>query len=126
MVDQDLNMTSLAEILEPMPGKIAVQVAVKDEIFGGGLYIPVDVARSVHEVKPTQGVIISMGDESLEEADHNLEVGDHVVFGKYSGTQITWQPDRSKPAEKIIMLQFKDILCKLNVPEESGNLTVKG
>jgi co-chaperonin GroES (HSP10) len=121
-----VNMASLAEILEPMPGKIAVQVTVKDEIFAGGLYIPVDIARSIHEVKPTQGVIISMGDESLEEADHNLEVGDHVVFGKYSGTQITWRPDRTKPAEIIILLQFKDILCKLNVPEESGSLTVKG
>lgn len=119
-------MASLAEILKPMPGKIAVQVAVKDEIFGGGLYIPVDVARSIHDQKPTQGVIIAIGEEFLEEAEGNLAVGDNVVFGKYSGTQITWQPDRTKPAEKIILLQFRDILCKLNVPEESGNLTVKG
>lgn len=118
-------MASLAEILEPMPGKIAVQVAVKDEMIGG-LYIPVDMVKSIHGEKPTQGVIIAIGEESLEDAEGNLKVGDNVVFGKYSGSQITWQPDRTKPAEKIILLQFKDILCKLNVPEESGNLTVKG
>lgn len=119
-------MPSLAEILEPMPGKIAVQVAVKDEIFGGGLYIPVDVAKSIHGERPTQGVIVAIGEESLEEAEHHLAVGDNVVFGKYNGTQISWQPDRREQAQKIILLQFKDILCKLNVPEESGNLTVKG
>lgn len=119
-------MASLAEILEPMPGKIAVQVAVKDEIFAGGLYIPVDLAKSVHGERPTQGVIVAMGEESLEDAEAHLKVEDHVVFGKYSGVEIKWQPDRTKPAEKIILLQFKDILCKLNVPEESGNLTVKG
>jgi chaperonin GroES len=118
-------MASLAEILEPMPGKIAVQVATKEEMIGG-LYIPIDIARSIHEVKPTQGVIIAIGEESLEDAEGNLKVGDHVVFGKYSGTQIKWQPDRTVPAEVIILLMFKDILCKLNVPEESGNLTVKG
>ncbi len=118
-------MSSIADIIEPMPGRLAVLVATKEEMIGG-IYVPVDVARSIHEVKPTQGEVIAVGDDLLEDAEVGFQVGDIVVFGKYSGTEITYQPDRTKPKEKVIVLAQRDILCRFKKPEEADNVKVRG
>jgi chaperonin GroES len=53
----------------------------------GGLYIP-DTARE----KPQQGEVIAVGDgRILEDGTRvpvDLRVGDQVLFGKYSGTEV--------------------------------------
>lgn len=122
---------NLAELLEPMPGKIVVQVDTRDEIGEGGLYISEDLARSVHDQRPTQGVIVAMSPfddpEDIEGEDDlvELKLGDRVIFGKYSGTQITYKPTK-QTKEKVIILTRKDILCKVKVAAESTNIQVKG
>jgi chaperonin GroES len=118
-------MPNLADIIEPMPGKLAVQVTVRDEITPNGLYVPDTIAGSLN-TKPTQGRIIAIGDEALEESEVDLKIDDVVIFGKYSGTEIKYQPDRKLPAEKIIILKFGDILARFRMPEESENVTVRG
>jgi co-chaperonin GroES (HSP10) len=50
-------------------------------------------------------------------------IGDRVVFGRYSGVEITYWPDRTKNKEKIIILKNEDILCRLKTSDE---VTVKG
>ena len=125
-------MPSLADMLEPMPGRMVIQVDTKDEIGEGGLYIPEDIARTVHEQRPTQGVIVAMSPlddpEDIEGDDDmvDLKVGDRVIFGKYSGTQITYKPSKQAPKEKVIILTRKDILCRVKQVSESPNIQVKG
>jgi co-chaperonin GroES (HSP10) len=133
-------MPTLAEMIEPMPGKLAVQVDTKDQITPQGLYIPEGVARSIHEQRPTQGVVIAIAEDDkdydgIEEdaaelgADPDIPmtkpfaIGDRVVFGRYSGVEITYWPDRTKNKEKIIILKNEDILCRLKTSDE---VTVKG
>lgn len=126
-------MPSLAEIIEPAVGRIAVLVDTRDEITPAGLYIPTEQVKTIHESRATQGTIISMGDASLSDPDndeYNYGVGDRVVFGKYNGTEISYQPPGEPgkprpPKERIIILTHKDILCKFNIPEEADNVKVR-
>lgn len=131
-------MPSLAELIECMPGRYAVQVDTKDEITPGGLYIPETTARSIHDSRPNQGIIVAIGEEPDEDSDEALarpdglvKLGDRIVFGKYSGTELKYRPPRVEgqpvPAtEKIIILVFKDILCKIKNPDDADKIKVKG
>lgn len=107
---------SLRELIEPMPGFIVVLIDTRDEITPQGLLIPAETARSLHEERPTQGEVISIGaqdEDDLASAPSMLTPGDRVVFAKFSGTKITWQPDRKRPRESVVILKEKDILCKI-------------
>ena len=54
----------------------------------GGLYIP-DTAKE----KPSQGKVVAVGPGKLSDEGASLEmdvkVGDKVLYGKYSGTDVT-------------------------------------
>ena len=110
------TVQTLRDLVVPMPGKIVVLVDTKEEITAGGLYIPVETARSVHEERPTQGEVIAIGEQDEDDLASSptvLAVGDRVVFAKFSGTKISWQPDRRRPKESVVILAEKDILCKI-------------
>lgn len=124
---------SLGDLIDPMPGKIVVQVATKDEFTPGGLYIPVDTARTIHEARATQGVVVAIGGETDEPVELEddltglLKIGDTVLFGKYTGTKVEWQPDpenRNKREQVIIMME-RDVLAILRSPEQARGLKVK-
>lgn len=133
-----MPQSSLADLILPMPGKIAVQVDTKDEITPAGLFIPENTARSIHDARPNQGIIVAIGEEPNEDDEEALmqpviplKLGDRVVFGKYSGTELKYRPPRVEgeppPAvERIILLVFKDILCKIKDPKDADKITVKG
>lgn len=112
---------SLGDMIQPLAGKVAVLVETKDEITAGGLYIPVETARSVHEDRPTRGVVVAVGDDVDE-----VEVGQTVIFGKYTGTKIKYQIDRSVSAETVIIMDERSILTVLLSPEEASNIKVRG
>jgi chaperonin GroES len=119
-------MPKLADIIRPMPGKIAVLVDLKEEITPQGLFIPEAIVRTIHDAKPTQGTIVAIGTEDDEEPDIAVSVGDRVVFGKYSGTEIRLRSKPGQDPERIIILTFKDILAKFALAESSDDVTVKG
>lgn len=129
-------MASLAELIVPMPGKIAVQVDTKDEITPAGLYIPENTARTIHDARPTQGLIVAIGEyeneeDQLQQPILPVDVGDRIIFGKYSGVELKYRPPRVEgepvPAtERIILLEFKSILAKVKNPEDAEKITVKG
>lgn len=129
-------MANLADLIEPMPGKIAVQVDTKDEITPAGLYIPENTARTIHEARPTQGVIVAIGEyedeeDQLDQPILPVKVGDRIIFGKYAGVELKYRPPRVEgqpvpSSEKIILLEFKSILAKIRNPEDADKITVKG
>lgn len=130
-------MPSLAELLDPAPGRICVQVKAAEEMKGG-LYLPVDTVRSMHEVKPVQGKIVAMGEEAPDDSDWELNIGDLVIFGKYSGVEIRYRPPSDAdvktgpmaqprpPEERIIILGRKDILTRVKDESQASNMVVKG
>jgi co-chaperonin GroES (HSP10) len=116
MSERTETKSKLAKMLTMGPGKIAVLVELKPTVYSG-LVVSRDVARSIHEERHTQGEVIAMGEELMEDEDRWFEVGDIVVFGKFSGTKLTYQPEdgTERDREEVIVLMEKDILCKLNV-----------
>ena len=71
----------------PLHDRVLVRRIEADEKTAGGIIIP-DTAKE----KPSQGEIIAVGpggrDESGKLIPIDLKVGDTVLFGKWSGTEV--------------------------------------
>jgi chaperonin GroES len=74
--------------VKPLADRVVVKPLEEAEQMRGGLYIP-DTAKE----KPQQGEVVAVGPGKLSEEgkriDPELKVGDKVLYGKYSGTEVT-------------------------------------
>ena len=73
--------------IQPLADRVVVRPLEETEEMRGGLYIP-DTAKE----KPQQGEIVAVGIGRMEKGDRvpmELEVGQKVLYGKYSGTEVT-------------------------------------
>ena len=89
----------------PLADRVAIKPLEETETMKGGLYIP-DTAKE----KPIQGEVIAVGPGRREKSDlvpMELKVGDRVVYGKYSGTQVELD------GEEIILIKESDVIAKL-------------
>jgi chaperonin GroES len=71
----------------------------------GGLYIP-DTAKE----KPTQGKVLAVGPGRIEKGQRvkmDVQAGDKVIYGKYSGTPYEVGDD------ELIIIKASDILAKI-------------
>lgn len=88
----------------PLDDRVLVQPSEAEETTSGGIILP-DTAQE----KPQRGEIISTGPGKLldkgQRGEMNVEVGDKVIYGKYSGTEIEFGPD------KYVVLRESDILA---------------
>ena len=68
---------------KPLADRVLVEPEAAEEKTASGIIIP-DTAKE----KPQKGKIIAIGDGTT---DHkmNVKVGDRVLYGKYSGTELT-------------------------------------
>ena len=71
----------------PLHDRVLVRRIDEDEKTAGGIIIP-DTAKE----KPMQGEVIAVGpgarDDKGQRVPPEVRVGDHVLFGKWSGTEI--------------------------------------
>jgi chaperonin GroES len=75
------------------------------ETMRGGLYIP-DTAKE----KPTQGQVLAVGPGRIEKGERvkmDVQAGDKVIYGKYSGTPYEVGDD------ELIIIKASDILAKI-------------
>lgn len=74
--------------LRPLSDRILVKPAEAEEKTASGLIIP-DTAKE----KPMKGEIVAVGKGRVtddgKEIKLELKVGDKVLYGKYSGTEVT-------------------------------------
>jgi chaperonin GroES len=69
--------------IKPLADRVLVQPAAAEEKTSSGLYIP-DSAKE----KPQRGTVIAIGAGKKDEP-LTVKVGDTVLYGKYSGTELT-------------------------------------
>ncbi|MFZ1322442.1 MAG: co-chaperone GroES [Ignavibacteria bacterium] len=78
--------------IKPLSDRIIVKPADAEEKTASGLIIP-DTAKE----KPMKGEIVAVGKGKItddgKEVKMELKVGDKVLYGKYSGTEITIEGD---------------------------------
>ena len=68
----------------PQGDRVLVEPAAAEEKTAGGIIIP-DTAKE----KPQKGTVVAIGPGKKKDEPITLKVGDHVLYGKYSGTEIT-------------------------------------
>lgn len=76
-----IHMSNIA--FKPLADRVLVKPAPAEEKTASGLYIP-DTAKE----KPQRGEVVAVGTGKKDEPMH-VQVGDHVLYGKYAGTEIT-------------------------------------
>ncbi|MDB5034055.1 MAG: Co-chaperonin GroES (HSP10)-like protein [Chlorobi bacterium] len=74
--------------LTPLHDRVIVKPAAAEEMTKGGLIIPDTVKE-----KPQRGEIMAIGSGKVSEDGKttplSVKVGDNVLYGKYSGTEVS-------------------------------------
>ncbi len=90
--------------IKPLQDRVLVQRLESEEKTSSGLYIP-DTAKE----KPLEGIVRAVGPgkraDSGAEIPMSVSEGDKVLFGKYSGTEITLS------GEEHLILREDEILA---------------
>ena len=88
---------------KPLHDRVLVKRIASDEKTKGGLIIP-DTAKE----KPAEGEIIAVGEGARKDSGElikpSVKTGDRVLFGKWSGTEVTLN------GEELLIMKESDIL----------------
>jgi chaperonin GroES len=91
--------------LQPLADRVVVKPLKAEEKTKGGILLP-DTAKE----KPQEGEIVAVGKgkvlESGETQKVEVKVGDRVLYGKYSGTEI-----KTADGEDVLIMREEDILA---------------
>ena len=92
--------------IKPLGDRIVVKPLEQEEEKVGGIIIP-DTAKE----KPQEGEVVAVGPGKLLESGERqapaVAVGDKILYGKYSGTEIKYG------GEEYLIVREDDILAKL-------------
>ena len=69
--------------IKPLADRVIIEAAPAEEKTAGGIIIP-DTAKE----KPQKGKVLAVGSGKPDEP-MTVKVGDSVLYGKYSGTEIS-------------------------------------
>ena len=87
----------------PLGDRVLVRRVEEEEKTKGGIIIP-DTAKE----KPQEGEVLAVGpgarDESGKRIDPDVKVGDRILFGKWSGTEVKIDGD------DLIIMKESDIM----------------
>jgi chaperonin GroES len=93
----------------PLHDRIVVKRVTADEKTAGGIIIP-DTAQE----KPSQGEVIAVGPGGRDEAGKlipiDIKVGDRVLFGKWSGTEVKID------GQDLLIMKESDIMGVIEEP----------
>jgi chaperonin GroES len=96
----------------PLHDRVVVRRLEEEQKTAGGIIIP-DTAKE----KPMQGEILAVGpgarNEKGELTPLDVKVGDRILFGKWSGTEVKID------GEELLIMKESDVM---GVIEESGSL----
>ena len=88
---------------KPLHDRVLVRRVESDEKTAGGLIIP-DSAKE----KPAEGEIVALGEGARKDSGELIPMavsaGDKVLFGKWSGTEVTVE------GEELLIMKESDIL----------------
>ncbi len=90
--------------LKPLADRVIVKPSEAEEKTKGGIILP-DIAKE----KPIEGTVIAAGPgrttEDGKTVKMEVKVGDKVLYGKYSGTEVTVE------GEEYLIMRESDIFA---------------
>ena len=88
---------------KPLHDRVLVKRVQSEEKTKGGLIIP-DTAKE----KPAEGEVVAVGEGARKDSGEliapSVKVGDRVLFGKWSGTEVTLD------GEDLLIMKESDIM----------------
>jgi chaperonin GroES len=95
--------------IRPLHDRVVVRRIDAETTSAGGIIIP-DSAQE----KPIQGEVVAVGDGAvLDDGNRralDLKVGDRVLFGKYSGTEVKLD------GEEMLVMRESDVMAVIEGP----------
>ena len=92
--------------IKPLADRVVVKPQEAEETTASGIILP-DTAKE----KPQAGKIVAIGPGKVSDVGNaiamTVKVGDNVLYGKYSGTEITVDGD------EVLIMRESDILAVL-------------
>lgn len=86
-------------MIKPLADRVVVEPKEAETKTASGLYIP-DTAKE----KPQQGTVVAVG-PGTKDVEMEVKVGDAVLYGKYAGTEVTFED------KKYLIMKQSDILA---------------
>lgn len=90
--------------LKPLQDRVVVKITEQDEFKKIGNILVPEIAKE----RPQEGVVLSVGsgryDNNGNRIPSDLNRGDTVLFGKYSGTEV------EVDGEKVLILREEEIM----------------
>ena len=87
--------------IKPLADRVLILPAPAEEKTVGGIIIP-DTAKE----KPLKGEVVAAGNGTKDE-EMVLKAGDHVLYGKYAGTEVELD------GTKYLIMRQSDVLAVL-------------
>jgi chaperonin GroES len=88
---------------KPLHDRVLVKRVESEEKTKGGLIIP-DTAKE----KPAQGEVVAVGEGARKDSGEliapSVKTGDRILFGKWSGTEVTLD------GQELLIMKESDIL----------------
>jgi chaperonin GroES len=88
---------------KPLHDRVLVKRVQSDEKTKGGLIIP-DTAKE----KPAEGEVVAVGEGARKDSGEliamSVKAGDRILFGKWSGTEVTLD------GQELLIMKESDIL----------------
>ena len=92
--------------LKPLADRVVVEPAPAEDKSAGGIILP-DTAQE----KPQQGSVVAVGSGKVSDSGSSVEMtvkkGDKVLYGKYSGSEVTFD------GVDYVIMRESDILAVL-------------
>ena len=98
----------MASKIKPFADRVVVEAAPAETMTASGLYIP-----ETAQEKPQKGTVVAVGPGKYADLTGNLiplsvKVGDQVLYGKYSGQEITID------GKEFLIMRESDIIGTIN------------
>lgn len=91
--------------MQPLGDRVIIKPLEAENKTKGGIVIP-DTAKE----KPQEGKVVAVGKGKFSESGQlqalEVKAGDRVLYGKYSGSEIT-----TKDGEELLIMKEDDILA---------------
>jgi len=90
----------MAELkIKPLADRVLVEPAAAETTTISGIIIP-DTAQE----KPQKGIVVAVG-SGTKDHEMTVKIGDHVLYGKYSGTELKFE------GNDYLMMRESDLLA---------------
>jgi len=91
--------------IQPLADRIVVKPLEAEEVTKGGIVLP-DTAKE----KPQEGKVVAVGKGKITESGKvqspEIKVGDRILYGKYSGTEIS-----TTKGEELLIMREDDVFA---------------